>query len=103
MGRVMRDERAARRAFREFVKAHHPDIGGDPTVFMAGLDRLRSASIVASADGNGVAGDMARHPRGAARSATTFYRRRSAAHQVWAGMFAAIRGVIGRGLLPRVR
>ncbi|MGH3426286.1 MAG: hypothetical protein ACRDQZ_01720 [Mycobacteriales bacterium] len=101
---MVHDKRAARRAFREFVKTHHPDTGGDPTVFMAGLDRLRSVSMVAAADGNGAADNRTSRPRGgSACSAVTFYRRRGAAHQVWVSMFAAIRGVIGGGRPPRVR
>lgn len=31
-----------RAAFREFVRTHHPDRGGDPEVFMAGLARFSS-------------------------------------------------------------
>ncbi|MET8850525.1 hypothetical protein [Amycolatopsis sp. NPDC004625] len=30
-----------RAAFRAFVRAHHPDAGGDPAEFAAGLARLR--------------------------------------------------------------
>ena len=33
------DDRAA---FREFVRAHHPDVGGDPAVFAEGLARFRA-------------------------------------------------------------
>lgn len=29
-----------RAEFREFVRTHHPDRGGDPEVFMAGLARF---------------------------------------------------------------
>jgi hypothetical protein len=29
--------RARRQAFVEFVRANHPDVGGDPAVFQAGL------------------------------------------------------------------
>jgi hypothetical protein len=32
-----------RGAFREFVRTHHPDRGGDPEVFAAGLARFRTA------------------------------------------------------------
>lgn len=32
-----------RAAFRAFVKSHHPDRGGDPDVFAAGLTAFRSA------------------------------------------------------------
>lgn len=31
-----------RAAFRRFVRAHHPDVGGDPLAFTAGLARLRA-------------------------------------------------------------
>ena len=31
-----------RAAYRAFVRDHHPDRGGDPAVFTAGLDRFRS-------------------------------------------------------------
>ncbi len=30
-----------RRQLRAFVRAHHPDVGGDPAEFVAGLARLR--------------------------------------------------------------
>ena len=36
------DSEAARRR-REFIRAHHPDRGGDPDVFMAGLRRFDAA------------------------------------------------------------
>lgn len=32
-----------RRAFRAFARAHHPDLGGDPAVFVAGLDAWRGS------------------------------------------------------------
>lgn len=32
---------ADRAAYRRFVRAHHPDAGGDPDEFAAGLARLR--------------------------------------------------------------
>lgn len=34
------DERAA---YRAFVRANHPDVGGDPDRFIAGLERFRFA------------------------------------------------------------
>jgi hypothetical protein len=37
------DERAA---FRAFVREHHPDRGGDPEVFAAGLARFREPEPV---------------------------------------------------------
>lgn len=33
----MADEQSWRRARREFIRAHHPDHGGDPAAFVAGL------------------------------------------------------------------
>ena len=36
----MDDEQSWRRARREFIRAHHPDRGGDPTAFAAGLAEL---------------------------------------------------------------
>ncbi|SDF85457.1 hypothetical protein [Klenkia brasiliensis] len=38
----MTDDRARRAAERAFVRAHHPDVGGDPQVFAAGLAALRA-------------------------------------------------------------
>lgn len=32
---------ATRAEIRAFVRAHHPDVGGDPETFKAGLARLR--------------------------------------------------------------
>ncbi len=33
--------RADREEFRAWVRAHHPDVGGDPEEFVAGLERRR--------------------------------------------------------------
>lgn len=30
-----------KQAFRAFVRSNHPDVGGDPAVFVAGLESLR--------------------------------------------------------------
>jgi hypothetical protein len=35
------DRDAERVAYRRFVRTHHPDVGGDPDVFMAGLAEFR--------------------------------------------------------------
>jgi hypothetical protein len=35
-------DRERRRAIREYVRRHHPDVGGDPAAFAAGLAALRS-------------------------------------------------------------
>jgi hypothetical protein len=37
----MTAERISRAAIRAFVRAHHPDVGGDPAEFIAGLEKLR--------------------------------------------------------------
>ena len=39
----MDDEQRRRRARREFIRAHHPDNGGDPAAFAAGLAALDQA------------------------------------------------------------
>ena len=41
-----------RAAFRAFVRDHHPDRGGDPDVFVAGIARFR-AMEEPQADGTG--------------------------------------------------
>jgi hypothetical protein len=38
---------AGRAAFRAFVRAHHPDVGGDPAEFAAGLARFRAGEPAA--------------------------------------------------------
>ncbi|SDN79447.1 hypothetical protein SAMN05660199_00697 [Klenkia soli] len=43
---ALRSRRAAERAF---VRAHHPDVGGDPVAFAAGLAALRAGRTPASA------------------------------------------------------
>ncbi|MCP2258330.1 hypothetical protein LX15_002024 [Streptoalloteichus tenebrarius] len=37
-----------RRAFLAFVKAHHPDVGGDPAAFVAGLAAFRGRPATAA-------------------------------------------------------
>jgi hypothetical protein len=39
-----------RAAFRAFVRAHHPDRGGDPATFAAGVDAMRSDHDAGAAD-----------------------------------------------------
>ena len=53
----MADEQSWRRARREFIRTHHPDRGGDPAAFAAGLaaydrrpDREPAARVVIVAD-----------------------------------------------------
>jgi hypothetical protein len=43
-GRGGRDTPEGRAAFREFVRTHHPDVGGDPAEFAAGLARFRAGA-----------------------------------------------------------
>ncbi len=47
---------AERRAFRAWVRAHHPDAGGDPGEFAAGLARWRER--LAPARGPAPAGEV---------------------------------------------
>jgi hypothetical protein len=42
---------AERAAFRAFVRAHHPDRGGDPEAFAAGLTRFGRGADPATAPG----------------------------------------------------
>ncbi len=39
------DEHERRSAFRRFVRSHHPDVGGDPASFAAGVAFYRSDAI----------------------------------------------------------
>ncbi|MDT7803271.1 MAG: hypothetical protein QOI78_6704 [Actinomycetota bacterium] len=41
-GHRRRNDPEARAAFREFVRTHHPDVGGDPAEFAEGLARFRA-------------------------------------------------------------
>jgi hypothetical protein len=43
-------EAAARAAFRAFVRAHHPDVGGDPDFFAAGVAELRATQRRAASE-----------------------------------------------------
>lgn len=38
----------ARARYRRFVKEHHPDVGGDPEVFAAGIAHLKSEQLWAA-------------------------------------------------------
>jgi hypothetical protein len=40
---VQHDPAVTRATVRAFVRANHPDVGGDPEVFAAGLAELRAA------------------------------------------------------------
>ena len=56
-------EAQRRRAVRAFVRRHHPDVGGDPVAFAAGLAALRSGRVGPD-DGHVV---FHRRPRGPLR------------------------------------
>ncbi len=53
-----------RRAFRAFVRSHHPDVGGDPVLFAAGLAAWRggppTGEVMFFRRRRGVAGLIAR-------------------------------------------
>lgn len=51
------DQIARRSAVRAFVRTHHPDVGGDPQVFTAGLRRLRESGGATSSTTGAVADD----------------------------------------------
>lgn len=88
------DDRVARQEFREFVRAHHPDRGGDPDVFVAGLARLRAV------DGHVADGMAARRwrvreaHRASQGGQPTIYKRRSLVYQAWVDVLAALRDVV---------
>ncbi|WP_103350521.1 hypothetical protein [Amycolatopsis sp. CA-128772] len=66
-----------RAAFRAFVRTHHPDAGGDPAVFAAGLARFREpasrydAPVTFVARRRGVAGLRRAATRAGRRRVTT--------------------------------
>lgn len=39
----MDDNDTVKHRYRAFVRSHHPDVGGDPETFTAGLAELRQA------------------------------------------------------------
>lgn len=41
---------ASRKAFLAFARRHHPDVGGDPAVFVAGLKKYQSTVEFTTAD-----------------------------------------------------
>lgn len=44
---MRRPDPAERAAFRAYVRTHHPDVGGDPQAFAAGIARWRERAILA--------------------------------------------------------
>lgn len=44
------EDAVQRRAYREFVRTHHPDRGGDPDVFRTGLEHHRRRVAIRADD-----------------------------------------------------
>jgi hypothetical protein len=55
------DAGGQRRAFRAWVRAHHPDAGGDPDEFAAGIARWRQRRPGGGAPASAVSVFRARH------------------------------------------
>jgi hypothetical protein len=62
MDRDLTDEERA--AFRAFVREHHPDRGGDPEVFVAGMARFRAGNRPPFPDRSGAGDGRPGPPRG---------------------------------------
>jgi hypothetical protein len=88
-----RDRRELVREYREFVKARHPDRGGDPDEFVAGLTRYRA--LLSDPDTETGAGRAGPPPV----SEVTVYRRGSLPAQMWRSVVERYR----RKQNPRVR
>lgn len=81
---------AIRREMRAFVRAHHPDVGGDPEQFAAGLAELRESLSDQEADGAAAAeatpgivvSGAAKHPVGPLARVHEWRRRRGRAPRV---------------------
>ncbi|NBH07936.1 hypothetical protein [Amycolatopsis sp. SID8362] len=67
-----REDPEGRAAFRAFVRAHHPDVGGDPAEFAAGLARFRESTADDRFDAPVT---FARRRRGLAALVSRFRRR----------------------------
>lgn len=84
------NEAARRQIFREFARRNHPDTGGDPVVFAAGVAAYRAGGLPADADAR---------PLAQAENIVFVHRRR--------GAFALIDVIIARRRRrrrpPRVR
>jgi len=66
---------AARSARRAFVRAHHPDVGGDPDVFREGLARLAALSGGVRPGSHSARVIVVRTPRGLGRLVAPMLRR----------------------------
>ncbi|HSA53082.1 MAG TPA: hypothetical protein VLH10_23600 [Yinghuangia sp.] len=86
------DRRELLREYREFIKTRHPDRGGDPAEFVAGLVRYRALLSSGRAEPG-----PAKTPPTA--SETTVYRRGSLPVQVWRAIMERRR----RSQNPRVQ
>jgi hypothetical protein len=76
---------ADRAAYRRFVRTHHPDAGGDPDVFIAGLRRFQAGSYHAPITPAGTRGRGDHHFDGP----VVFVRRRR-------GLRATVDALLGR-------
>ncbi|MCF2533039.1 hypothetical protein [Yinghuangia soli] len=86
------ERRELLREYREFIKTRHPDRGGDPAEFVAGLVRYRA--LLAPGAAGPVPGQGA-----PAAAETTVYRRGSLPAQMWRAIMERHR----RRQNPRVR
>jgi hypothetical protein len=68
------ERRQLLREYREFIRTNHPDRGGDPDEFVAGLERLRALLDAAA--------PVATHLSGGAAQ-TTAYRRGRLPGRLW--------------------
>ncbi|WP_433324515.1 hypothetical protein [Spirillospora sp. CA-294931] len=69
-------DEGARRAFRAWVRVHHPDAGGDPEEFVAGLQRWHRELTAPTVRGGG--GEVvAFRTRGGLWLVTRWWRRRT--------------------------
>ncbi|QBI52715.1 hypothetical protein [Streptomonospora litoralis] len=73
-----------RREFRVWVRRNHPDRGGDPEVFAAGLRRRRAGTGAGAPDA--AATEAHRAPRGPVGLMTALVRRRMRARAVRRGL-----------------
>jgi hypothetical protein len=68
------ERRELLREYREFIRANHPDRGGDPAEFVAGLERLRALMDAITPDTTHLSGTAAE---------TTVYRRGRLPGRLW--------------------
>jgi hypothetical protein len=68
------ERRQLLREYREFIRTNHPDRGGDPDEFAAGLERLRALMDAAPSGASHLSGKAAE---------TTAYRRGRLPGRLW--------------------